>query len=225
MGRSRPIGALEIVERHEADWTDAWKADDFSVHRVGRRVLVKAPWHAYEPAADEIIVELDPGRAFGIGYHPTTQIGMEALEEVITPGVRVLDVGTGSGTLAIAAALLGAGQVDALDIDPAAVQSARANADRNGVGGIVRVALGSLGPDGPVQGEYDLVVANISAPVLVELAPALVRAVAPGGTLLSVGMIEDTEASGHEAFTAEHLTLVRRTQSKEWVALHWHKPD
>jgi len=222
--RLRPIGALEIIERREEDWANAWKAR-YSVYRVGHRVFVKAPWHVYVPAADEVVVELDPGRAFGIGYHPTTQLSTEALEEELGAGDRVLDVGTGSGILAISAALLGARAVDAVDIEPVAVRLAQENAARNGVDGIVHVVLGSIGPDAPFQGPYDLVVTNIIAPVLIELAPALARAVAPGGTLILSGMIDEKEMSVRETFVPENLTLDRRMQSEEWVTLVWRKPE
>ncbi|MGH2615604.1 MAG: 50S ribosomal protein L11 methyltransferase, partial [Thermomicrobiales bacterium] len=172
LGRLRTIGDLAVSEREEVDWANAWKAH-YSVHRVGRRVVVKAPWHDYDPALDEIVVELDPGMAFGTGLHPSTQLSMMALEEELLPGARVLDVGIGSGILATAAALLGASAVDGVDIEPVAVRSARENAERNGVGSIVRVEPGSVGEGEPFQGEYDLVAANIIARILIELAPAL----------------------------------------------------
>jgi ribosomal protein L11 methyltransferase len=218
--RSQPIGALTIVERQAVAETARWM-DDYTVHPVGHRVLVRAPWHAYEPAADEVVIALDPGRVFGTGYHPSTQLSMEALEGELHAGDRVLDVGVGSGALTIAAALLGASAVDAVDIEPAAVELARANAARNGVAGIVRVELGSVGPDGPFPGRYDLVVANIIAPVLMELAPALAAAAAPGGALLLGGVHEADEAEVCAAFEAEALALDRRAQREKWVTLVW----
>ena len=223
LGRLRTVGALVVAERAEEDWANAWKAH-FQVHHVGRRVLVKAPWHEYEPAPDEVVVELDPGMAFGTGLHPSTQLSMQALEDAMTPGKRVLDVGAGSGILTIAAALLGASQVDAVDIEPVAVRSTRENARRNGVDAIVHVAEGSVGPDQPFPGQYDLVVANIIARVLVELAPALGAAVAPGGTLILAGIIDVKEDRVREAFAALDLPIVGRTQSEDWVALTLRKP-
>src|SRR5215212_9655575 len=223
LGRLRSISDLRVTEREEEDWANAWKAH-YSIHRVGRRVLVKAPWHDYDPAPDEIVVELDPGMAFGTGLHPSTQLAMIAIEDELEPGDRVLDVGTGSGVLATAAALLGAGTVDAVDIEPVAVRSARENADRNGVGEIVRIERGSVGDGEPFQDEYDLVVANIIARILVELASNLAKAVCPGGTLVLDGIIDVKEAAVRGAFDETGLTLVRREELEDWVSLVLRKP-
>jgi ribosomal protein L11 methyltransferase len=224
LGRLRAIGELEVAARDEEDWANAWKAH-YAVHRVGRRVLVKAPWHDYTPAPVEIVVELDPGMAFGTGLHPSTQLCMSALEDELAAGDRVLDVGAGSGILAIAAALLGASSVDGVDVEPVAVRAARENAARNGVASLVRVEHGSVGVDEPFRGPYDLVVANIIARVLIELAPALAGAVAPGGTLILGGIIDSKEESVHAAFAVEELTVAGRSTSEDWVALVLRKPQ
>jgi ribosomal protein L11 methyltransferase len=223
LGRLRSISDLYVTEREEEDWANAWKAH-YSVHHVGRRVLVKAPWHEYDPAPNEIVVELDPGMAFGTGLHPSTQLAMVGIEDELKPGDRLLDVGTGSGVLAIGAALLGAGEVDGVDIEPVAVRSARENADRNGVGAVVRIEQGSVGVGEPFQGEYDLVVANIIARVLIELASSLAKAVRPGGTLVLGGIIDIKEAAVLEAFNGTGLTLVRREESEDWVSLVLRRP-
>lgn len=223
LGRLRAISDLSVSEREEEDWANAWKAH-YSVHRVGRRVLVKAPWHEYERKSDEVIIELDPGMAFGTGLHPSTQLSMIAIEDELNPGDRVLDVGIGSGVLATAAALLGASTVDGVDVEPVAVRSARENAERNGVGTIVRVELGSVGDGEPFQDQYDLVVANIIARILIELAPGLTNAVRPGGTLILGGIIDVKEAAVRDAFDAMELTQIRREEREDWVALVLRKP-
>jgi len=223
LGRLRSISDLRVTERQEEDWANAWK-EHYSVHRVGRRVLVKAPWHDYQPAPDEIVVELDPGMAFGTGLHPSTQLAMLGIEDELKPGDRLLDVGTGSGVLATAAALLGASAVDGVDIEPVAVRSARENAHRNGVGTEVHIEQGSVGDGEPFQGEYDLVVANILARILIELASSLTKAVRPGGTLILGGIIDVKEAAVREKFNEVGLKLVRREECEDWVSLVLRRP-
>lgn len=223
LGRLRTVGDLEVTERAEEDWANAWKAH-YSIHQVGRRVFVRAPWHEADSGEENVIIEMDPGMAFGTGLHPSTQLSMIGIEDELRGGERVLDVGIGSGVLATAAALLGASAVDGVDIEPVAVRSARENAERNGVADIVTVALGSVGEGEPFQGEYDLVVANIIARVLIELSNALVRAVRPGGTLILGGIIDVKEQPVRDAFEALGMTLKRRETREDWIVLVLTKP-
>ena len=222
LGQLRHVGDLAVEERRAEDWANAWK-EHYRVHRIGRRVVVRAPWHDYQPAEEEIVVELDPGMAFGTGLHPSTKLCVLALEDELQPGMRVLDVGAGSGVLAIAAALLGAERVDAVDIEPVAVRSARENAERNRVADRIRIERGSVGPGEPFPGTYDLVLANIIARILIELAPGLAAAVAPGGTLILSGIIEAREPTVRRVFEAKGLAFDRRFQIDDWVALVYRK--
>ena len=224
LGRMRQVGELTVTERREDEWADAWK-EHYRPQRVGKRVVVRPPWYEYEAVGDDIVVVLDPGMAFGTGLHPSTRLSVLGLEAEIRPGMRVIDVGCGSGVLAIPAALLGASAVDAVDIEPVAVRSTRENAERNGVADKIRVAEGSVGPGGPFQGEYDLVLANIIARVLMELADPLVAATTQGGILVLAGIIEGKEPGVREAFDARGLTLVRRVPMEDWVSLVYRKGE
>ena len=137
----------------------------------------------------------------------------------------MLDVGAGTGILAIAAALLGASAVDAVDVDPVAIDVARENAESNGVANVVAMALGSVGPGEPFQGAYDLVVANILAHILIDLAPSLTKAVRGGGTLILSGIGDHKEAAVREAFETLGLRLIRRNALEGWVTMVLRKPD
>lgn len=211
----RPVGSLRVRAVDDADWTDAWKAL-YVPQRVGRVVIV--PSWVDEPLGDgEVAVTLDPGMAFGTGLHPTTRGCLALLQEVVPMPARVLDVGSGSGILALAALRLGAENAVALDTDPLAVESTLANAARNGLDGRVEASIGSL-PDRPVE-RFALVLANLVAAVLVGLAPRLAAHLAPNGILLASGIIEPRAGEVVAAMTAAGLRVVRRLDDGEWVSL------
>jgi ribosomal protein L11 methyltransferase len=218
VGRMRHVSEMRIERRREEDWANAWK-DHYQPVRVGKRVVVRPPWREYEAQPEDIVIELDPGMAFGTGTHPTTRLCMMALEEAIEPSQRVLDVGTGSGVLAIAAVRLGAASVDAVDIEPVSVRAAKENRDRNGVHDALRVEVGSVGTDEPFEGTYDLVLANIIARILIELGEGIVPHVAEGGTLVLSGIIETKEDAVRQWFEPRGFELVKRSQMEDWVAL------
>lgn len=223
LGQMRQVGELTITARAEEDWANAWKAHYYT-HRIGERVTVRPPWHEDREAdPGQVMIVLDPGMAFGTGLHPSTRLCVLALEQELKPGTRVLDVGTGSGILAIAAAKLGAAAIDAVDIEPVAVRSARENADRNEVGGQIQVEVGSVGAEGPFTGGYDLVLANIIARILIDLAPDLARAVAPGGTLVLSGIITMREPAVRRAFDGAGLVFGRQLQIEDWLAMIYHR--
>jgi ribosomal protein L11 methyltransferase len=203
-------------ELTEDDWANAWKKH-YHVLRVGQRIVIKPPWQGYKRRSNEIVIELDPGMAFGTGLHPTTRMCLQALEEHLEPGDKVLDLGTGSGILAIAAAKLGAGSVLALDNDPLAVKAARANAQSNGAQTIVSVELGSLDK---ATDKFDLLLVNILARVIIELADqGLVNRVRPNGLMIVAGIIEEQEAEVTAALRERGLEIVERRQEKDWVTL------
>jgi len=219
LGGLRPIGDLQVTTLKEEDWANAWK-EHFQVHQIGERVVIRPPWHQYEPKAGEVVVELDPGMAFGTGLHPTTKLSVLGLEEVLSTGDRLLDVGTGSGILAIAALKLGARQVDAVDVESVAVIATRENAERNGVSELLRVEHGSVGPGEPFQDEdYDVVLANIIARILIELSEGIVRAAKPGGRIVLGGIIQSREADVIETFAALGATVTNRRQIEDWISL------
>jgi ribosomal protein L11 methyltransferase len=216
LGQIWPIPDPTFRPVAEEDWEEAWK-EQLSVLHIGQRVVIRPSWLDYTPASGDVVIDLDPGMAFGTGLHPTTQLCLEALEGLVQPGAEVLDLGTGSGILAIAAAKLGARSVKAVDNDPVAVKTARENAAANNVQEIVHVVEGSLEN---VPGDYDLVVVNILARVIAEmLQEGLETRVRPGGKLVAAGIIADQEATVTEALEPGALASVERRQRGDWVCL------
>ena len=203
----------------EEDWANAWKAY-FHPFRVGRRLVVVPSWEDYEARPDDIRLDLDPGMAFGTGTHPTTSLCLEALEEAVRPGDRVLDVGCGSGILAIAAARLGAEPVMAMDIDPVAVQVAGENVARNGVSGSVRLARGELAAVVPPgEPRWDIVVSNIIADVIIALVDDVRERLRPGGLWLAGGIIEERLAQVEEAMRRGGFQVEGRHLKGGWAVL------
>ena len=218
IGQALPHGLPEPRLRFvgESDWADSWKAH-FHVVRVGRHFVIKPGWRDYTAGSDDIVIELDPGLAFGSGLHPTTQFCLKLLEAIPLPGQGVFDVGTGSGILTIAAAKLGAAPVRAVDVDEVAIRVARENFERNGLAGRVETTVGSAENHGGRQ--WQVVVANILAHILIDLMPHLAAALAPEGTLILSGMIVNQEADVIAAADQQNLRIVDRLEEDDWVAL------
>jgi ribosomal protein L11 methyltransferase len=220
----RTIGELRTRTIHEADWAEAWKAY-FGVLRVGRRLVIRPTWRRHRPEPDDVVLALDPGMAFGTGLHPTTRLCLAALEPLADDGrldgARALDVGCGSGILAIAAARLGAASVLGVDTDPIAIEATMSNARRNRLAGRVVARHGSLPSD---EAPFDVVLANLIAGVLVPLAPLLRDELRPGGTLLASGIFIDREAEVRTAFDAVGLDIAGRSTEGDWIALQVRRP-
>ena len=198
------------------DWTAGWK-ESIPVLHLGRRVIVKPSWREYAVQPGELLLEMDPGLAFGTGLHPTTQLCVEALEDLVQPGMRVLDLGTGTGILALVAAKLGAADVLAIDNDIDAVAVARRNARANAVAHRIRVLHGSLAEVGE---PYDLVVANILAHVITAMAASgLGTRIRRDGTLVVSGILEEQVDEVAAALVAQGLSITERRQRDSWVAL------
>lgn len=177
--------------------------------------LVVCPaWVPIEVAPGTTLLRIEPGSTFGLGDHPTTVLSLRALRRAVYPGAAVLDVGCGSGVLAIGAAVFGAGRVDAIDIAPAAVPVTLANAADNGVGGVVQVSTTALAE---VDGCYDVVVANILAPTLIALAEDLRRVTSPSGVLIVSGLLADHHE--HVEAALAPLRCIDRDVRDGWVAL------
>ncbi|MCY4073697.1 MAG: 50S ribosomal protein L11 methyltransferase [Chloroflexi bacterium] len=208
----------------EDDWGEAWKAH-YQPLRLGKRLLVRPLWVDVDLAQEDIEIALDPGMAFGTGTHPTTQLCLEALETMANPAMDVLDLGCGSGILAIAAAKLGAGKVLALDIDPIAVRATRENAALNGVAQQIVAEQGSLESVISSARRFDMVMVNILARVILEMSERqLGQILRPGGIALFSGII-DSQANEVEAgLRRAGLTPIARRKKGDWVLIETVRP-
>lgn len=222
LGQMRGTGELTVETRNEEDWANAWKAH-YKPVRVGTRVVVRPPWQEYDASGDDVVVLLDPGMAFGTGTHPTTQIALRLLETLVIDGQSVFDVGTGSGIIAIAAAKLGASAVDGVDIDVVSVRQAVGNIDLNQAGEVVNIWASDMAPEAAPAKTYDIVVANIIARVLVEIADQIAPSVASDGTLVLSGIIDSKEPSVIERYTALGFEMIERQQIEDWIGHIWRR--
>ncbi|WP_199621744.1 50S ribosomal protein L11 methyltransferase [Paenibacillus alkalitolerans] len=220
--------AVETAEVREEQWADAWK-QYFKPTHITERLVIKPTWETYEAKPGETIVELDPGMAFGTGTHATTSLCMRTLEEVVRPGDHVIDVGTGSGILAITAAKLGAERVLALDLDPVAVSSAQENVRLNGLSDQITVRLSDLlqairtgetrSVDIGVKLPVQVVAANILAEIILTFIDDVYQALAPEGTYVASGIILSKEQEVTEALERSGFVMEGRREENDWVAL------
>jgi ribosomal protein L11 methyltransferase len=221
IGTSQPLTVRHTRAVREEDWANAWK-EHFRIQRVGR-LVIRPRWRRYVAKDGESVITLDPGMAFGTGQHPTTRMCLLALQEQPIAGSRVLDLGAGSGILAIAAALLGAAEVVAVDTDPLAVGIARENVAANGVETKVKVAEGSLGTtwpfDGAWQRRFDCVVANISSATIIELSGDLLGALRTGGLGIAGGISEERVDDCRSALEAAGARVTATMAEGDWRTL------
>lgn len=208
---------IAVNDVHEDEWAHAWKKYYKPIH-VTERMTIKPVWEEYEvKSADEIIIEMDPGMAFGTGTHPTTILCLQALEKYLRPGDRVYDVGTGTAILSIAAVKLGARHVLAMDLDEVAVRSAQANVELNGVHDRITVQQNNL-LDG-IEEQVDVVVANILAEVILRFTDDVYRLLKPDGVFIASGIIEARAEDVKQALVASGLEIVETILIDDWVAI------
>ena len=216
---------LKVVQKilPGEDWSETWKSF-FKPQIVGKNIVIKPTWEPYERKPGQVLIEIDPGRAFGTGRHPSTALCLEILELILSESSRekmdsvtsVLDVGTGSGILGIAAARLGARRVLGLEIDPEALKVATENLLRNGVAGIMSVS--SL-PLHQLSETYDLVIANLTAPVITPMTAILCRCVSPEGWLVLSGILKGEVEEVVKSFRAHYFRELDIWNREEWRAI------
>ena len=209
---------FELIGVNEDDWANTWKAY-YKPIRIGKHMVIVPAWERFEPEEGDIIVRMDPGMAFGTGTHETTRLVIELLEKYVKNGDRMLDVGTGSGILAICASKLGASECAAYDIDPVAVRVARDNIAESGLGNItcdVSDLLKQVSLDG---GQYDIVTANIVADIIIRLAPDIGAYMKDGALLIASGIISERKEEVLEVLLANKLDVVEILEDNGWCAI------
>lgn len=212
------LNRVTISEVNEEEWATAWKKY-YNPVKISEKFTIVPTWEIYEPvSSDELIIELDPGMAFGTGTHPTTVMCIQALEKTVRPGDRVIDVGTGSGVLSIAAAMLGAEDVRAYDLDEVAVTSAKLNIKLNKVNESVVVSQNNL-LDSVEENSADVIVANILAEVILRFTNDVARVVKPGGSFIASGIIQPKKDLVKDALIDSGFEIVETILMEDWVAI------
>ena len=211
-------GEIKMIGLNEEDWANAWKAY-YKPIKIGSRIVIVPAWEKYEASPEELIVRMDPGMAFGTGTHETTRLVIGLLEKYTAPGVRMLDVGTGSGILAICASRLGAGECKAYDIDPMSVRVARENIADSGLTNITCDQSDLLRSVDLSGGKYGLVCANIVADIIIRMTPDVHRYIADDGVLLASGIIMERSQDVIDCFEQHGFEIVERAEENGWCAL------
>lgn len=236
-GLNKGMATIDSRTVVEEDWAHAWKKY-YKPVEISEKLAIKPSWERYKPQEGQSVIELDPGMAFGTGTHATTVLGLQLLEQYIQPGNRVIDVGTGSGVLAIAAAQFGAEQVLAIDLDPVAVSSAEENIRLNGLETQITVAKSdllalitgksheseSVASKLNVQPPVELVVANILADVLISFMADVTQVLVSGGIYIASGITQRKESEVAQALKEHGLIEIARLEQEDWVAIAAKKP-
>lgn len=214
------VGQLRFRKVSEKDWANEWK-QYFHTTKIGSQIVIKPDWESYTPTAEEKVIELDPGMAFGTGTHATTRMCIERLEELVTPNIDVYDVGTGSGILAMTAALMGARSIHAIDIDGKAVEVAKENIAKNHLSNRITVKKGNLLDD--ADEKADLIVANIIADIIIMLLPDAFKKLRQGGLFLASGVIKERLCDVEKAARQNGFTVLDVKNRAGWTAITMRK--
>ena len=205
----------------DENWAENWK-QSYHALRAGKHLVIKPSWEEYAPRDGDHIIEMDPGMAFGSGYHDTTRLCLTLLEKYLRSGQRVIDVGTGSGILALGAAFSGAGSVLAIDIDPDAVRVARENVAHHGLSDKIQVLEGDL--LSRVSETCDVCIANIIADIIVSSAVQLRDHIVPGGLFICSGIILERSDEIRSVLLAAEYEIVEQLSTEEWTAFCVRRP-
>ncbi len=211
-------GKIEVIGVNEDDWANAWKAY-YKPIRIGKHMVIVPAWEKFEPKEDDIVVRMDPGMAFGTGTHETTRLVIELLEKYVKKGDRMLDVGTGSGILAICASKLGARECKAYDIDPVAVRVARENVKDSGLANITCDVSDLLRGVDRTGGTYDIITANIVADIIIRMSPDIGELMHDGTILVTSGIITERCDEVVDALTKNGLEIVEVREDNGWCAV------
>ncbi|MGI6224641.1 MAG: 50S ribosomal protein L11 methyltransferase [Peptococcales bacterium] len=207
---------LNVAEVKEEDWANSWKAY-FKPEKIGEKTVIKPSWEEYSPKPGELIIELDPGMAFGTGGHATTALCIKLLEQYVRPGMEIIDVGTGSGILSILAALLGAKTVQALDFDTVAVEAAINNVRENKLEKTITVNHSDL--LAKAQGQGDIIIANIVADIIKHLIPDVPGRLKENGIFIASGIIDERKTDVIQALEEHGFKIIQVKEEAGWVAI------